>query len=139
MNQRRKVDRESTPAPRRETAPATPAPLESVGRPLDPETHSSMSARFGHDFTKVRIHDDAQAAESAREFGARAYTVGNDIVFGAGTFATDTVDGQRLLAHELTHVVQQSSAAPVAQAKLESSTPGDAAEREADDVAQRFA
>jgi outer membrane protein OmpA-like peptidoglycan-associated protein len=98
-----------------------------------------MSARFGHDFTKVRIHDDAQAAESARDIGARAYTIGDDIVFGAGTFAPSTPDGQHLLAHELTHVVQQSSAAPVAQTKLERSSHADAAEREADEVATRVA
>ena len=125
--------------PRREAPVATPAPLESLGRPLDPETRASMSARFGHDFTKVRVHDDTQAAESARDIGARAYTVGNDIVFGAGGFAPETPDGQRLLAHELTHVVQQSSAAAVPQAKLARSTPGDLAEREADDVAERIA
>ena len=124
--------------PRREAPVATPAPLESLGRPLDPETRASMSARFGHDFTKVRVHDDTQAAESARDIGARAYTVGNDIVFGAGGFAPETPDGQRLLAHELTHVVQQSSAAAVPQAKLARSTPGDLAEREADDVAERI-
>ena len=98
-----------------------------------------MGARFGHDFTKVRVHDDAQAAESARDIGAHAYTIGDDIVFGAGTFAPGTPDGQRLLAHELTHVVQQSSAAPIPQAKLARSTRGDAAEQEADDVAERVA
>jgi outer membrane protein OmpA-like peptidoglycan-associated protein len=98
-----------------------------------------MDARFGHDFTKVRVHDDAEAAASARDIGARAYTVGDDIVFGAGTFAPDTPDGRHLLAHELTHVVQQSSAAPVPQAKLARSSRADAAEREADDVADRVA
>jgi hypothetical protein len=94
-------------------SPFIPATFASPGRPLDAETRASMDARFGHDFTKVRVHDDAEAAASAHDIGARAYTVGDDIVFGAGGFAPHTPDGQRLLAHELTHVVQQTSAAPV--------------------------
>lgn len=67
-----------------------------------------MEPRFSHDFAKVRVHSDAQAAESAHAVKARAFTVGHDIVMGAGQFAPDTASGQRLLAHELTHVVQQT-------------------------------
>jgi hypothetical protein len=88
------------------------APVREVlgrgGRPLDPHTRRSMEARFGYDFSKVRVHTDATAALSARALGAHAYTVGSDVVFAAGRFAPDTVAGRRLLAHELTHVVQQS-------------------------------
>jgi hypothetical protein len=61
-----------------------------------------------HDFSRVRVHTDARAAQSAQAVGAAAYTVGNDIVFGAGRYAPETGSGQALLAHELTHVVQQS-------------------------------
>jgi Domain of unknown function (DUF4157) len=63
----------------------------------------------GYDFSRVRVHTDARAAESARAIGAQAYTVGNDVVFGAGRFAPATREGRRLIAHELTHVLQQST------------------------------
>jgi hypothetical protein len=62
----------------------------------------------GHTFSKVRVHTDSRAAESARAVGALAYTVGDDIVFGSGRYAPETSDGQHLLAHELTHTLQQS-------------------------------
>jgi hypothetical protein len=76
-----------------------------------------MEARFGHDFSRVRVHSDAPAAESADAVQARAYTVGNDIVFGRGEYAPGTAKGRRLMAHELTHVVQQwcSISGPVLQ------------------------
>ena len=67
-----------------------------------------MEQRFGCDFSEVRIHLGANADQSTREVSAVAYTVGRDIVFGAGRFAPETTDGRRLLAHELTHVVQQT-------------------------------
>jgi hypothetical protein len=66
-----------------------------------------MEARFGHDFSQVRLHQDEVAATSSRQMGARAYTVGNAVVFGAGQYKPATSSGQRLLAHELTHVLQQ--------------------------------
>ena len=65
--------------------------------------------RFERDFSQVRVHADAHAAESAQAVQALAYTVGSDIVFGAGQYAPATTAGQRLLAHELTHVVQQGA------------------------------
>jgi hypothetical protein len=95
-----------------------PALANSQGRPLDAATRAYMEPRFGHDFSRVRVHDGDTAAQSARSIGARAYTLGDDIVFGAGHYAPDTGEGRRLLAHELTHVVQQSggaSAPPVVQ------------------------
>ena len=81
--------------------------LAKPGQPLDATTREFFSARFGHDFGKVRVHADAEAAESARSVNALAYTVGRDVVFGAGQFAPGTRVGRQLLAHELTHVVQQ--------------------------------
>ncbi len=86
------------------------AALGSPGRPLDGVTQQMMESRIGFDFSGVRVHTDPRAAASARSLGARAYTVGSDIVFGAGRFAPQTTEGRRLLAHELTHVVQQSQA-----------------------------
>ncbi|HBE28232.1 MAG TPA: hypothetical protein DDW25_05000 [Ktedonobacter sp.] len=79
------------------------------GQPLDTATRAFMKPRFGHDFSRVRIHADERAAESAQSINALAYTVGNDIVFGAGQYAPMTAMGQRLLAHELTHTIQQST------------------------------
>lgn len=83
--------------------------LNSGGLPLDPITRSFMEGRFGHDFSRVRVHSDAAAGQSARAVNASAYTVGNNIVFDAGRFSPTTHDGRKLLAHELSHVVQQSS------------------------------
>src|SRR5438105_8788104 len=77
------------------------------GRPLDPTTRAEMENGFGHDFGHVRVHTDARAAESARSVNALAYTSGRDVVFGAAQYAPESADGRRLLAHELTHVVQQ--------------------------------
>jgi hypothetical protein len=65
--------------------------------------------RFGYDFSRVLIHTDAKADDSARAVNARAFTVGRDVVFGAGQYAPGTSEGRRLLAHELTHVVQQKT------------------------------
>jgi len=81
----------------------------SDGQSLDAATRAYMEPRFGHDFGHVRVHTDEQAAQSASDFQARAYTVGSDIVFGAEQYAPTTTAGQHLLAHELTHVVQQGS------------------------------
>lgn len=81
--------------------------LGQAGSPLPRTVRQNMEQRFGHDFSQVRVHSSASAAESARDVNAQAYTVGHNIVFGAGRFAPDTQPGQRLLAHELTHVVQQ--------------------------------
>ena len=77
------------------------------GHTLDMGTRTFMESRFGHDFGDVRIHTGVAAAESARSIGAIAYTVGSDIVFGAGRYAPDTSEGRWLLSHELTHTIQQ--------------------------------
>lgn len=93
-------------------SPAVPAHVGRVmtlpGRPLDGDARSFMERRFGFDFGRVRIHDDAVAAASARSLGALAYTVGSEVVFAPGRYAPRTEPGRRLLAHELTHVVQQT-------------------------------
>jgi hypothetical protein len=82
--------------------------LKSPGHQLDAETRTFMEPRFGYDFSKVRVHTDAKAAESARAVNALAYTSGKDIVFGAGQFSLQTHKGQMLITHELVHVIQQS-------------------------------
>jgi hypothetical protein len=83
--------------------------LASLGQPLNPATRAFMEPRFGYDFTRVRLHTDPLAARSAESVAAQAYTVGSDVVFGAGRYSPTTGDGQRLLAHELAHVMQQRS------------------------------
>ena len=84
--------------------------LRSPGQPLDAATRAFMEPRFGHDFSHVRVHSGTMGEQSARAINAHAYTVGHDIVFGAGQFAPETHEGRQLLAHELTHTVQQSGA-----------------------------
>lgn len=91
--------------------PAVPAvvhqALRSPGKPLDAPTRAFMEPRFGHDFSHVRVHDDAQAAASARAVNAHAYTVGDDIVFDSGRYDASSGAGRQLLAHELAHTIQQ--------------------------------
>ncbi|HEX8558108.1 MAG TPA: DUF4157 domain-containing protein [Pyrinomonadaceae bacterium] len=114
--------------------------LGESGSPLDASTRAFMEPRFGHDFARVRIHSGGRAAASARAVGASAYTVGRDVVFGEGQYEPGTARGRRLLAHELTHVVQQRDATPHAglQARaLEVGRSHTPAEREADAVAER--
>ncbi|WP_328609083.1 DUF4157 domain-containing protein [Amycolatopsis sp. NBC_00345] len=84
------------------------------GRPLEPEVRQFMEGRFGQDFSRVRVHTDRPAAESAAALGAKAYTVGEGVVFGAGEYRPGTGDGRRSLAHELAHVVQQRRGGPPA-------------------------
>jgi len=92
--------------------------LASPGRPLEPALRRDMEQRFGHDFSRVRVHSDVASEISARQVNAHAYTSGYDIVFGAGRFAPATPAGRRLLAHELTHVVQQTRETDGLQTKL---------------------
>jgi uncharacterized protein DUF4157 len=88
--------------------PVVQQALSSGGQSLDAGTQEMMGTRFGQDFSHVRVHTDGQASESAQAINARAYTIGSDVVFGEGQYRPETGEGQRLLAHELTHVVQQS-------------------------------
>lgn len=81
--------------------------LRSPGQPLDAATRAFMEPRFGHDFSRVRVHRDNQAAKSAQAVNAIAYTVGQDVVFGPGQYAPETASGRLLLAHELVHTLQQ--------------------------------
>lgn len=96
--------------------------LRGGGQALDASTRAYMEPRFGHDFSRVRIHTDNRAADLAREINARAFTLSNDVVFGAGQYSSGSYSGRRLLAHELTHVVQQNrglNPSPVARTSHE--------------------
>ncbi|SEF14961.1 protein of unknown function [Rhizobiales bacterium GAS191] len=84
--------------------------LRWPGAPLDAATRAYFEPRFGHDFSRVRVHIGTSAEQSAWDLNAHAYTVGHNIVFGAGRFAPGTHEGRRLIAHELAHIVQQQEA-----------------------------
>ncbi|HEY0106165.1 MAG TPA: DUF4157 domain-containing protein, partial [Rhizomicrobium sp.] len=108
---RAKSDAGATRAP-----PAVRDVLQSQGQPLDPATRAYMEPRFGRDFSDVRVHADAKAAEASRSIAAKAWTSGRQIAFGTGQYAPASDAGKGLLAHELAHTVQQSaSTAPVIQ------------------------
>lgn len=91
-----------------EAPPIVHEVLSTPGHPLEPSTRASMESRFGQDFSHVRVHSDGRAAESAQAVDATAYTVGRHIVFGPGQSPSGSHDSQQLLAHELTHVLQQT-------------------------------
>jgi outer membrane protein OmpA-like peptidoglycan-associated protein len=104
---------------------------KSSGKPLDASARSKAEAAYGRDLRDVRVHTDSDAAEAARALDARAYTTGGNIVFGKGEYAPRTDQGQRLLAHELAHVVQQSQGVTPGI-----SAPSDAHEHAANSAAQ---
>lgn len=105
----------SSVASKVESAPDDPVKTLGPGRPLDPAMRSFMEPRFGRDFSDVRLHTGEHAAASAQAVNALAYTVGTNIVFGKGKYRPETAEGQKLLAHELVHTVQQSGAKPAVQ------------------------
>lgn len=112
------AQRKAAPGPGKNIAcPETLPQNLGLGRPLDGGTRLFMESRFGSDFSQVRIHDGANAASAAQSVNALAYTVGHDIVFGEGRYAPATTDGRKLLAHELTHVLQQGASSQVVQRK----------------------
>jgi hypothetical protein len=87
--------------------PLVEAGIGSAGHQIEPGPRAELEARFGQDFSHVRVHADARAADAAEALRANAYTSGRDVVFGEGRYTPGTSDGKRLLAHELAHVVQQ--------------------------------
>jgi hypothetical protein len=108
--------------------------LGSAGRPLEPTTRAWMEPRFGRDFSRVRVHTDGKAAESARAVGALAYAVGHHLVFDHQQYAPGTSAGRHLLAHELTHTLQDPGASGM-HASLAMGRPDDATEVAADRAA----
>jgi len=113
--------------------------LRSPGQPLDARTRAFMEPRFGYDFSKVRLHTDARAAESAQIVNARAYTVGQDVVFSGAENHPDSKDGMRLLAHELVHTIQQRGKHADVQRLTfnRSASENDHLEAEADNAAEQ--
>jgi hypothetical protein len=129
----------SRPQPMLEPAAHVHEALASGGRPLDSATQDFFAPRFGHDFSRVRVHADTRAAASAQAVNALAYTVGNDVVFGPGQYRPQTAVGRNLLAHELAHTVQQqhsgaAASGPLPAGDLPLRRPGDGLERQAEDA-----
>ncbi len=108
--------------------------LPESGRPLEPGVQAAFEPRFGRDFSAVRVHTDEQAARAADAINASAFTVGNSIWFGRGMYRPEVRFGQRLLAHELAHTIQQRGQ-PAGQRSLRVGATSDAAETTADGVA----
>lgn len=123
MYERQRIQRSKARAETRVPAPG--------GEALSPRVRASLEPRFGHSFANVRIHSDGEADEAARRLDARAFAFGNHITFRRGEYDPDTPAGHWLLAHELTHVVQQSRSPAPAHGERAVSHPDDAAEREA--------
>jgi len=110
--------------------------IADPGRALDQPVLAEMESRFGHDFSGVRLHTDARADTSAQALDARAYTVGQDVVFATGQYAPHTEAGRQVLAHELAHTMQQGSVPSATRQHLRVSRPADESEREAELAAQ---
>jgi hypothetical protein len=98
--------------------------LRSPGQPLESSARHIMERRFGHDFSRVRVHVDAKAAESAQSVNALAYTAGRNVVFGAGTYVPATYEGRRLIAHEMAHVRQQEDQSAISIQRENGSSAG---------------
>ena len=98
--------------------------LRSPGHPLDAAAKAFMEPRFGHDFNRVQVHTDELASTSAAAVASRAYTVGADVVFRQGEYSPATMEGRRLLAHELAHVIQQGMPGPDNQIVRRPADPG---------------
>jgi hypothetical protein len=124
-------------------SPAAPAivhkALNSHGQPIDAATRGFMEPLFGFDLSHVRVHTDAMSAQSALDIGALAYAAGRHVVFAPGQFQPASPEGKRLLAHELTHVVQQSSSGSSIPGQLAVSNPESAHEHEAERHAESIA
>ena len=106
------------------------------GSELDRDARSKLETAMGEDFSDVRIHNDAEAHELSKAVSAEAFTTGSDVFFQSGRYDPGSSAGQKLLAHELTHVAQQRGAAPASEMTV--SDPGDASEVEATSVAEKI-
>ena len=128
----------ASPSEETEVPPIVNQVLQSPGRPLDISTRTFMEPRFGQNFSKVRVHTDVKAAESARAVNALAYAIGQNIVFSAGQYSPSNLWGQELLAHELAHTVQQGrvSTENTFSDLLTISRPNSTVELEADNAAK---
>jgi hypothetical protein len=108
----------------------------SGGQTLDSGVQAQMADTTGHDFSEVKVHTSPESDQLNRQIGAKAFTTGQDVFFRDGAYQPNSSSGQELIAHELTHVVQQSSGAVGGSGGMMVNAPGDAFEQEADAVAK---
>lgn len=134
VNLQRRATRPDKPS---QVPPIVHEVLQSPGQPLDANTRVEMESHFNRDFSQVRVHTDAKAAESAIAVNALAYTVGQNIMFRSQQYAPESNSGQQLLAHELVHVVQQEGSNTVSN--LEAISDNASLEAEADQASQAIA
>jgi hypothetical protein len=142
VNLQRAVGNQSVQRMISDSSPGLPKSLTTSssgagGEPLPKETLEKMEDRFGEDFGDVRIHSDAQATQSAHDLEAEAYTRGRDIYFAPGKYAPNSSEGERLIAHELTHVVQQDTGSDLRSNSFSVGPPDNQAEREAETVSHQ--
>jgi len=109
------------------------------GQSLDSRVQEQMSEAMGHDFSSVRVHTSPEADDLNRQLGAKAFTTGRDVFFREGAYDPHSSSGKELIAHELTHVAQQSTGAVQSVGRMTVNAPGDAFEQEADAVAKQVA
>lgn len=133
----RSAARQRRPAEQKGSPDLLQSALRSQGQPLDTSSRAFMEPRFGHDFSRVRVHTGARVSEAASQINSLAFTSGQSIFFGANLYRPETPPGRRLLAHELAHTLQQEAAQPDDHLAL--SRPTDPLEREADAAAGRVA
>ena len=110
LNEEADIQRKASPGQAPAVTPDIASGMQSLrasGRPLSQSDRHFFEPRIGADFSRVRVHNDTKAASLAQSINARAFTLGHDVVFGEGRYSPGTTDGRRLMAHELTHVVQQ--------------------------------
>lgn len=133
------IQRTATSSAPAEVPPIVEDVLRSPGQPLDTSTRNFFEPRFGQDFSRVRVHTDQRAADSAAAVGAKAYAVGENVVVSNRNYPADTFENRHLLAHELAHVVQQkSTAANIGDTKgISIGRPDDSSEVAADRAADR--
>jgi hypothetical protein len=121
-----------------ELADDTAAAIDSrrgSGQQLDSTIANKAGSVMGQDFSAVKVHTDSSADTLSRQIGAKAFTTGNDVFFRDGAYNPATSEGQHLISHELTHVVQQGASTPAIQSKMSVNDPNDQYEAEADSVA----
>jgi len=109
------------------------------GKALDGSVQAQASGAMEQDFSDVRVHTSSESDELNQQLGAKAFTTGQDVFFREGAYQPNTTSGQELIAHELTHVAQQSSGRVSSSGGMTVNAPGDTFEREADSVAKAFA
>src|SRR5262245_22562140 len=136
--QERKTDVSSKPPVQRPIAPIRSL-RPGAGKPLENKVRERMEGKFGHDFSKVRIHTGGEADRCATGLNSLAYTFGDDVVFADNQFDPNSRSGERLLAHELSHVVQQGGRSMAQDTDVLVSKPGDASEVEAEAAAETVA